>query len=340
MDCYQQAFLQFAEQQAQESSRLYEYLCGEIINDEELMTIIRDIPLSQPKPNLFFAAIHYLVKKYEEPLGAYFASLTDYPLPAEQSFQPFRQFALKHQDELRELFRTKLVQTNEVSRAAYLYPIIADIHQSCGKPLALLEIGTSAGLLLGLDHYHYEYQNGPSICLTADTLTIFSENRGEPLPSSVFRHPIVQTRIGVDLHIVDLKETDHLEWMLALIWPEHKERRRQFLKAKEVNDSIQKDFYEGDAITLLPHIIQTVPMDCQVVVFHTHVANQFPAELKEQLIKILQEISYDRSLYHVYNNMYDANIHQDYIERGTTQPIRIMPAADGHGRWFVWKNGR
>ncbi len=338
MDRYQQAFLHFAEHEARESSRLYEYLCGQIVHDDELMTLIRDIPQSQPKPNLFFAAMHYLLKKYEDPLRAYYASLTDHPLPAEQSFQSFRAFALKHQDELRELFQTKLVQTNEVRRASYLYPIMADIYELCGKPLALIEIGTSSGLLLGLDHYHYEYRNGPSIHSAADSLTISSENRGDALPLSIYQKPIINMRIGIDLHIIDLKKDDDLEWMLALIWPEHAERRRQFMRAKEINDSIQKELYEGDAVALLPRIIQTVSEEYQLVIFHTHVANQFPPELKKQLLDTLQTISYERPLYHVYNNMYDAHIHQDYIEKGTTQPARLLTAADSHGRWFEWRN--
>ncbi|KGR89227.1 DUF2332 domain-containing protein [Lysinibacillus odysseyi] len=338
MDRYKEAFVQFAEKEARGSSKLYECLSKDITNDEKLMRLIQDIPLSQPKPNLFFAAMHYLVKKYEDPLRAYYASLTDDPMPPEQAFYPFRTFALRHQDELRELFLTKLVQTNEVRRAAYLYPIMTDIYESCGKPLALIEIGTSSGLLLGLDHYHYEYQNGPSIHSNVDTLTISAENRGEPLPSSVSQQLVITTRIGLDLHIVDLKNNDDLEWMLALIWPEHEERRRQLLKAKEINDSIPKDFYEGDAVTLLPHVIQTIPVECQIVIFHTHVANQFPPELKRQYIDTLQAISYERSLYHVYNNMYDTGIHQDYIEKGITQSVRVMPAADGHGRWFEWRN--
>ncbi|MGM9951351.1 MAG: DUF2332 domain-containing protein [Lysinibacillus sp.] len=338
MDRTQQAFLYFAEKEARGSSRLYECLSREIVNDEELMALIRDIPASQPKPNLFFAAIHYLVKKYDAPLRAYYASLTDRPFPAEQAFLPFREFALQHQEELRELLHTKLVQTNEVRRAAYLYPLIADIHQSCRKPLALIELGTSAGLLLGLDHYNYEYLNGPSIHSVADTLTICSENRGEPLPSSVLKKPVIHTRIGLDLHLIDLKKEDDLEWMLALIWPEHEERRRQFIKATEVNDSIQKEFYEGDAVAMLPRIISTIPEECQLVVFHTHVANQFPRELKKQLTDTLQTISHGRSLYHVYNNMYDADIHQDYMEKGISTPVRLLPAADGHGRWFTWRN--
>ena len=145
-------------------------------------------------------------------------------------------------------------------------------------------------------------------------------------------------RIGLDLHIIDLKKRDDLEWMLALIWPEHEERRQQFLKATEVNDNIQKDFYEGDAVALLPRIIHTIPKEYQVVIFHTHVANQFPQELKGQFMDTLQAISHERPLYHVYNNMYDADIHQDHLIEGMTRPVRVMPAADGHGRWFEWRN--
>ena len=54
---------------------------------------------------------------------------------------------MEHQQALIELFQTKFVQTIEVQRARYLYPIFSEIASAVNKPLTL-KFGTSVGLLL------------------------------------------------------------------------------------------------------------------------------------------------------------------------------------------------
>ena len=57
-------------------------------------------------------------------------------------------------------------QTNEVARAAMLLPGFLTIAADAGLPLALLEIGASAGLNLHWDAYHYRFGEaawGPEI---------------------------------------------------------------------------------------------------------------------------------------------------------------------------------
>ncbi|WP_438824928.1 DUF2332 family protein [Bacillus sp. JJ722] len=71
-----------------------------MIEDEHLMEIVRCIPLSQPKPNLFFASMHYLVSRSSSTLRNYYPSLTDNALPIENSFDSFKQFAVAHKKQL------------------------------------------------------------------------------------------------------------------------------------------------------------------------------------------------------------------------------------------------
>jgi len=336
MDLYAKSFQQFAEVQAKGSSDLYYFLSHRIVEDEELVTIVSEIPASQPKPNLFFASMQYLVSKTVSPLRSYYPSLTDVPLPVKQSFEPFKEFALHHKDQLIELFHTKLVQTNEVRRAAYLYPLFLRISEETQKPLALIEIGTSAGLLLCLDAYNYEYGNGIKITNAEDSILIASNNKGEKLPSYIYSKLQINNRIGIDLNIVDLKNEEDYDWMLALIWPEHSKRRQQFKEASQIASGIKKELYEGDLTELLPTIIQSLSTETQVVVFHTHVANQFPKQLKTNLMDLLNELSTKRPIYHIYNNMYDVNLHQDRLENGQALEEKILPSPDGHGRWFCW----
>ena len=336
-DLLRKSFQTFAQAEAATSSPLYEFLSDKVADDEELLEIIHYIPNTQPKPNLFFAAVHYLLMHVEHPLRHYYPSLTNSPLPVYESYPLFKSFVLNHQEQLKQLFQQKLVQTNEVRRSAYLYPLIASIYGHEQKPLALIEIGSSAGLLLALDHYNYRYNNDLFINLHGHPFTVQSVNSGNPLPTSITNKPEIKERIGIDLNVVDLQNPDEYRWMQALIWPEHKERRQQFTEAKAINDTVEKVMMEGDAIQLLPKATQQINTNHQVVIFHTHVANQLPKEVKESLITVLKDESKLRPLYHIYNNLYDMDLHQDYISHGEVQSIRILPKPDGHARWFHWK---
>lgn len=331
--------MQFAEYQAKGNSNLYYFLSKQIVGDSEIMEIIKEIPLSQPKPNLFFASMQYLVSKSDSNLRCYYPSLTANPLPAEASFEEFKEFALSHKKQLIELFHTKFVQTNEVGRAAYLYPIFSSIAEQSNKPLTLIEIGTSAGLLLCIDSFNYEYiekNSSIKIVNVADSINILSENKGRKLPSTIHSNLNIRGRIGIDLKIVDLTRQEDIDWMLALIWPEHSKRRQQLLEASKIANRIQKELYEGDLLELLPKIIRSIPAENQIVLFHTHVANQFSEQLKWSFGELLKEISATRSIYHVYNNMYDENLHHDYLESGKVLEEKIYCAPDGHGKWFFW----
>ena len=206
-------------------------------------------------------------------------------------------------------------------------------------PLTLIEVGTSAGLLLCLDAYNYEYKDAnKSIKIenSQDSLLLQSENKGEKLPSNLHSKLKIDHRIGIDLNIVDLNNQEELEWMLALIWPEHSERRQQFLEASQISSGIDKDMYEGDLLEILPSIIQSISPESQIVIFHTHVANQFPEQLKCNFESLLKDLSSNRPIYHIYNNMHDANLHQDYLVDGKVQEEKIYHSPDGHGRWFYW----
>ncbi|MEH6943322.1 DUF2332 domain-containing protein [Bacillus sp. JJ722] len=214
------------------------------------------------------------------------------------------------------------------------------IAKQTNRPLALIEIGTSSGLLLCRDKYNYEIQQQQETLKLVNkigSLYIASENKGEKLP--YFNHNLeITNRIGIDLNIINLAKKEDYEWMLALIWPEHSLRRSQFIQASNISKEIPKELYEGNMLELLPTIIKLISPKAQIVLFHTHVANQFPKHLKRDFENLLYQLSYHRSLYHVYNNMYDTNIHQDFIKNGEIKEGKTMPAADGHGKWFIWKN--
>ena len=96
---------------------------------------------------------------------------------------------------------TRRTQTNETARCAGLLPAFAAVAD--GRPLALIEIGASAGLNLRWDHYAYDY-GGRAAGVPSSPLTIACELRGPHVPP--LDPPPVAWRAGIDLSPVDASD--------------------------------------------------------------------------------------------------------------------------------------
>jgi hypothetical protein len=327
-------FIRFAINECRGTSTLYEFLSLKIAEDPEMLELARKSKDGQPVPNLFFDAVHYLLMKgYKHPLAGFYPSMTEQPGPAENAYPAFADFCKKNTDEMIELLKSKIVQTNEVRRCSYLYPIISHIFQMAKKPLALVEIGTSAGLQLFLDQYSYSYGTGLKFGNSDSAVQLTSKIRGGNLQSTQMPIPEVKTRIGIDLHINDVNNENDYMWLKALIWPEHYERRELFEKAARFVRSQSLRLIEGDGVEMLSSLAAEIPEKQMICVFHTHVANQMPDASKKKLLEIVKTIGEQRGIFHIYNNMYDAKLHLDYHLDGV-ESLNTIGETDGHGRWF------
>lgn len=305
------------------------------MTNEELLNLIMHIPETQPKPNLFFGSVQYLAAQKETPLKKIIEN--PFEVNLEESFQLLNGFCTQHSDELLQLFQTKSVQTNEVQRASYLYPIFSEIAEEAKLPLTLLEIGTSAGLLLNLDGYRYEIEQEPPISFGNENspLTLFAKNYGTPITS--VNNLNILHRIGIDLNIIDLQDSDEYLWLKSLIWPEQIRRKENLAKAMAIHRQYSKLLLTGNFRSLIPPLFKTHELkNSQIIIFHTHVANQFSATLKSELLALLQQLSHIQSIYHIYNNMYDKDLHVDFMDAGITKTVKILENNDGHGKFFSW----
>lgn len=115
------------------------------------------------------------------------------PPPSRPAGRPgtLRQLVRDRGGELAEVMRERRTQTNEAARCACLLPALAALPQ----PLALLEVGASAGLTLLPDLYSYDYDGrrvtgrdprAPTITchLPPATCRVRYRCRGRPPPSS------------------------------------------------------------------------------------------------------------------------------------------------------------
>ena len=109
-----------------------------------------------------------------------------------------------HREFLSEFVREQGVQTNEVQRAWVLTPLFLRVAERTGSSsFDLIELGASAGLLLGWDRYRYVYEQGewgPE----GSPLTLSGAERSPVRADLLEQAPKVGRRVGVDLAPIDV----------------------------------------------------------------------------------------------------------------------------------------
>ncbi|HSF96213.1 MAG TPA: DUF2332 family protein, partial [Thermohalobaculum sp.] len=113
-------------------------------------------------------------------------------------------------------------QTNEVARSGVLLGGLLTIAARTGMPLALMEIGSSAGLNLHADCYRYDLGNARHWGAEGAGVRIASDWRGDAPPLGAALR--VAGRTGSDIAPVDPGDPDQRERMLSYIWPDQPER--------------------------------------------------------------------------------------------------------------------
>ncbi|WP_036781503.1 DUF2332 domain-containing protein [Pontibacillus chungwhensis] len=332
-------FEDFAEQECDGSSPLYAHLSRQVSQDERVLELASHASEGQPVPNLLFGAVHYLLfKGKEHELKHFYPSIVENPNPVENVYPLFHQFCSENHQAIIEILKGRRVQTNEVRRCAYLYPVFCEIYKRAATPLSIIEIGTSAGLQLLFDEYAYSYGDGEWVGSEDAKVHLTAEVRDGSKPFVFKTSPPVVSKVGIDVNLSDITKEDERLWLKALIWPEHEERRRLFEGAAQQLNENPPPMIEGDGITLITEKARMAPLNSALCIYHTHVANQLPETKKAELLKRIREIGADRDVFHIYNNMNDRRLHLDSIRSGV-ETHEVIGETDGHGRWFDWRIG-
>jgi hypothetical protein len=156
-------------------------------------------------------------------------------------------------------------QTNEPARCATLLPALAQLPQ----PLAMVEVGASAGLTLLADRYSYDYDGHEVAGTDPGAPVLACQPRGAvPLPVRV---PEVAWRAGLDLNPLDVTSDDDVRWLRCLVWPGETGRQERLSAAIETARRDPPPLYRGDLLTDLPDLIGKAPRGVTVVVYHSAV---------------------------------------------------------------------
>lgn len=264
--------------QARAESAAYAELAARIGQDREFCALLAAaLPAgNKQQPNLLFAAVRYLNGPHAEhgPRGGI-------------AYRAWRNWTLSHWDRVHGIIMRRFTQTNEPARCATLLPLLARLPQ----PLALLEVGASAGLCLYPDRYRYRYDDGPEFG-APDSPVVFPcrTSPGTPVPTAL---PRVVWRAGIDLNPLDPADPDDLRWLQALIWPGPADRPRRLLAAIEAvrqanANGLRPRIVRGDLLDELPALAAQAPPDATLVVFHSAVLTYLPRERREEFAQLVR----------------------------------------------------
>lgn len=336
-------FRHFADVETAGSSPLYSALASATADDAGLLALAAHVPAGQPPANLFLSAVHFILLRERTPdLAAFFPSLTARPASPADAASAFKTFAHAHADEIRQLLQTRRVQTNEVGRCAYLLPsavwmnkLIAD------RPLALIEIGTSAGLNLLWDQYAYRYDlRGSSLVANAGESSVLINSELRRTAPALSPMPQVVARLGCDLNVIDLGNADDRAWLNALIWPEHADRRALLAAALAEARRHKLHVLQGDAAERWDMLVALAPSDAALLVYHTHVLNQLSDAARAALDAKISMTSHARPVMRLGNDFVEGDgvAYRLELQHWTdgTATTHHLANVHGHGRWVEW----
>ena len=302
----------FARREAHGRSAAYESLAESAADDAVIVDFVASLPPDKRQPNLLFAAARYL-------LGV--------PITIGQ----LHELVSQSHAELTQVMLTRRTQTNEPARCAVLLPALAQLPQ----PLALIEVGASAGLTLPFDRYSYDYAghqlagsdpHGPTLCC---------EPRGPvPLPSRI---PAIVWRAGLDLNPLDVTSDDDVRWLSCLVWPGEGGRERRLAAAIAAARRDPPTLYRGDLLTDLPALAAQAPAGATLVVYHCSVLYQVAPDARQQFASTVRGLTAAW-----------LSCESPGILAGTAVPAiddqmcvlardgDVIALADSHGAWLKW----
>ena len=302
----------WARREARGRSAAYEALGESVAGDPALVTFIASLPPGKRQPQLIFAAARYL-------------------LDAVPGIGQLRDLVSGSPAELTAVILAHGTQTNEPGRCAVLLPALAQLPQ----PLALIEVGASAGLNLLPDRYSYDYGGHRLAGSDPDAPVLRCEPRGAvPLPAQV---PAIAWRAGLDLNPLDVTSDDDVRWLSCLVWPGEGDRAERLRAAVAVARRDPPTVHRGDLLTDLPALAAQAPAGVTVVVVHTSVHYQVAPEGQARFAATVRglDVSWLSS-------------ESPGIVPGTAMPAvddqmsvlardgAPLASADSHGTWLNW----
>ena len=324
---------------------LYARLAAGIAADESIAGLLLHAPPRQRQPVLFLACVHSILlgpAGQGDPLAGWYPNLTGRPSTGDP-LPALRAFCAAHRAELEELLATRSTQTNEIGRCALLLPAFGMLAAEVG-PLAHLDVGTSAGLNLLLDRYHYLYVPGGEVG-GPSPVSLECGTRGDvPVPTAM---PEVVERRGLDRSPIDVHDPDQRRWLEACVWPDQTDRFERLRAALELAAESSTEITTGDAIADTPRLARELA--AHPVITNTWVLNYLSGAERTAYLAALDELGRERDVSWVFAESPVLVPELPVADRRSTQTTLVLVRwrdgrrtvdhlgdAHPHGYWLHW----
>lgn len=323
-------YAEFARWSRDESPCFSEWASG-VADDPGVLAWLSDLPRVKQQPNLVFAAARW------------------HGVPAPGPYSGLREALLEDAHPIgsglaagiRATILSRSTQTNEVGRLATLTPALARL--AGDEPLALIEVGASAGLCLYPDRYSYSWSTEDGPVMAGEGPRLDCEVSG-PFPRRV-TVPRVSSRVGVDLNPLSVTDDDAMAWLANLIWPEQDARRERLRVAVEVARADPPTLVRGDLLTELPGQVERARAAGRVVVFHSAVIAYLEAADRARFQEMMTALVADGRCHWVSNE--GPNVLPDVTATGPPVPDdlasfmlgvdgQVVAWTHGHGQSMAW----
>lgn len=294
-----------------------------IADDPQVISRIDLWPHDKRQPNLLLAAARFLGAE----AGPY---------------AQFRGFLEDHWPAVSRIVLSRSTQTNEAGRCATLLPSLAAIAAAERKPLALIEVGASAGLVLFPDRYGYEFDDGTTVTRLSPDRAVRREGEPPvltcvtsgpvPLPAEL---PQVVWRAGIDLNPLDVNNSDDVAWLEALVWPEQEFRLRRLRQAVAIARQDPPLLVAGDLNDQLVDVAAQAPAGAALVVFHSAVMGYLSAKDRSRFRETMQELTAGRGCHWLSN--------EGHMVIDQEDGSNVVPEVDPQrilGRFLLTHNGQ
>jgi hypothetical protein len=333
-------FLLLAEIDYKGAAPLYERLAREAAEDPEVLELLLPAAPRDRFPHLLFAAIQYLqLGEGTDPIAVF----------GSEPYSTFRGWCLARRGDIEHLVRTRVVQTNDVGRCSALLPSLATVAEISQQPLAVVEVGASAGLNLLFDTYRYVF--GPGLEAGPEDSEVVLRPRMKSNRTPPLSVPLVSWRRGLDRQPVDITDDDAVRWLRSCLWPEQPWRIELFERAVATGRRDPPILRKGDVFASLPELVRSAPSDAALCVVHTAFLAYLPDH--PRFAELLRDLATERPLWWV-SGEGTGLVPQlpspplETPEDGISflygvvplgmpgEPPRALARAGSHGAWLDW----
>ena len=308
-------YRRFALREAAGRSSAYETLASAVAADVSVLEFLTGLPAAKRQPNLFFAAARFLLGATPDP-------------------DALHHLIERRPGDLRRVMLARRTQTNEVARCATLLPALRCLRQ----PLALIEVGASAGLTLLVDRFSYDYDGHRVEGLDPAAPTLLCHLEGPvPVPETV---PEVVWRRGLDLNPLDPADDADLHWLECLIWPGEEGRVERLRAAASTAHRHPVSVERGDLMDRLAELVAAAPRGVTTVVFHSAVLAYVDTGRRASFARMVRDLGVHWLSNEAPGVLEGATAPAErggflLVENGAT----VLAETDPHGTWLCWLSG-